>query len=386
MEFRTLRDGRVIPIANPLPSSSTSVSRPLPQKPKNYQGYKNREAFTIPNYTCRTCGALVFYYEHPNGAKVLFDQLGPPWPKHPCYEPKSSLTKPTENKTEASVKHWQPLRISRVVRLQTGGLRVEARLPRVKVRFELDAAQVKKLDIDEFTCRDALAMAQSVLGSSLAKIALHTGINQLEVASTRLEWLDEKGNNQSLVAEIIQPSEIELVNPLTKPLEAIIKPVKEKPQSTEKKEIPILRLKNKNTPQKKKKQKGQVLTHLQLEQLSHDYYLVHGTHLQQPMVLGLDIKFPNNQDVLSFLITNPGSILLAPASKDSNKNFCLKHEDRIFGKLELNPDVKAHKAKSGIEHDSKTAKSQVSAAENPFRNPVLSASVLNELRAKFRLK
>ena len=39
---------------------------------------------TVPNSRCPVCDAAVFYYESPNGGRVFFDALGPPWPKHPC--------------------------------------------------------------------------------------------------------------------------------------------------------------------------------------------------------------------------------------------------------------------------------------------------------------
>lgn len=39
---------------------------------------------TIPNATCPVCGASVYFYESPYGGRVFFDELGPPWPKHPC--------------------------------------------------------------------------------------------------------------------------------------------------------------------------------------------------------------------------------------------------------------------------------------------------------------
>ncbi len=42
------------------------------------------EAFTIPNAACPVCGASVFFYQSSHGGRVFFDQLGPPWPKHPC--------------------------------------------------------------------------------------------------------------------------------------------------------------------------------------------------------------------------------------------------------------------------------------------------------------
>jgi len=39
---------------------------------------------THPNAHCPVCGAKVFFYESPYGGRVFFDDLGPPWPKHPC--------------------------------------------------------------------------------------------------------------------------------------------------------------------------------------------------------------------------------------------------------------------------------------------------------------
>lgn len=42
------------------------------------------ESFTNPNAACPVCGAPVFFYRSPEGGSVFFDELGPPWPKHPC--------------------------------------------------------------------------------------------------------------------------------------------------------------------------------------------------------------------------------------------------------------------------------------------------------------
>lgn len=40
--------------------------------------------FVNPNAICPECGAVVYYYENASGSRVFFDDLGPPWPKHPC--------------------------------------------------------------------------------------------------------------------------------------------------------------------------------------------------------------------------------------------------------------------------------------------------------------
>jgi hypothetical protein len=41
-------------------------------------------AFVNPNAVCPVCGEPVFFYRSPEGGRVFFDALGPPWPKHPC--------------------------------------------------------------------------------------------------------------------------------------------------------------------------------------------------------------------------------------------------------------------------------------------------------------
>ena len=44
------------------------------------------ESFLNPNANCPVCGAPVFFYQSPYGGRVFFDELGPPWPKHPCMD------------------------------------------------------------------------------------------------------------------------------------------------------------------------------------------------------------------------------------------------------------------------------------------------------------
>ena len=40
--------------------------------------------FVNPNARCPDCGAIVFFYQNDRGGRVYFDELGWPWPKHPC--------------------------------------------------------------------------------------------------------------------------------------------------------------------------------------------------------------------------------------------------------------------------------------------------------------
>lgn len=50
----------------------------------------SRPTFVDPNASCPVCGQAVFYYQNDHGSRVYFDELGPPWPKHPCTDSRRS--------------------------------------------------------------------------------------------------------------------------------------------------------------------------------------------------------------------------------------------------------------------------------------------------------
>jgi hypothetical protein len=86
-------DGRIIPLhlsggcsgKSGSLRSSISLRKKVKKRQKRLrERTKLVESFTIPNVSCPECGASVFYYENEYGSKVFFDELGPPWPKHPC--------------------------------------------------------------------------------------------------------------------------------------------------------------------------------------------------------------------------------------------------------------------------------------------------------------
>ncbi len=49
------------------------------------------ESFVNPNARCPVCGDPVFFYQSPYGGRVFFDELGIPWPKHPCTDSGRSI-------------------------------------------------------------------------------------------------------------------------------------------------------------------------------------------------------------------------------------------------------------------------------------------------------
>jgi hypothetical protein len=44
------------------------------------------ESYVNPNAHCPVCGAAVYFYRSPYDGRVFFDELGWPWPKHPCID------------------------------------------------------------------------------------------------------------------------------------------------------------------------------------------------------------------------------------------------------------------------------------------------------------
>lgn len=75
-------------------------------------------SFTIPNASCPVCGASVYFYQSPTGGRVFFDELGPPWPKHPCTDNSSApvarlttTTSPGRSIPRWRRDGWEPIRI-----------------------------------------------------------------------------------------------------------------------------------------------------------------------------------------------------------------------------------------------------------------------------------
>ena len=105
IEFRYV-DGRPTPIH--LYGGWRSESDTLP-KQKNHKPFQSRESYTNPNARCPVCGQHVFYYQSPSGARVFFDDLGWPWPKHPCTDnpaSQSSSVRPLRTSSASSRKEF----------------------------------------------------------------------------------------------------------------------------------------------------------------------------------------------------------------------------------------------------------------------------------------
>ncbi|MFD1211494.1 SRPBCC domain-containing protein [Arthrobacter sp. GCM10027362] len=74
------------PTYNP-PLSIFDFTRPSPDRPADWAKLSR-----IRNARCPVCGQAVYFYANELGSKVYFDDLGPPWPKHPCTDVRNSGT------------------------------------------------------------------------------------------------------------------------------------------------------------------------------------------------------------------------------------------------------------------------------------------------------
>lgn len=70
---RPLHVGGVYCSAGSAGSAGTAVSK-----------FEKVESYLDPNARCPVCGAPVFFYRSTYNGRVFFDDVGWPWPKHPC--------------------------------------------------------------------------------------------------------------------------------------------------------------------------------------------------------------------------------------------------------------------------------------------------------------
>lgn len=101
-----------------------------PVEPMSIDIWSHRH-ITAHNARCPVCGQSVFFYRNEHGSAVFFDELGPPWAKHPCttgeltalFLPSAAPPKPATPQWQ--MQGWQPLRSAQVFELELGGYGVQ---------------------------------------------------------------------------------------------------------------------------------------------------------------------------------------------------------------------------------------------------------------------
>lgn len=93
-------------------------------------------SYVNPNARCPVCHEPVFFYQSPQGGRVFFDDLGWPWPKHPCTDNSrlqgsrltilaASIYKPFRNA------EGEPLDLYELTELVAGRSKVEMRFSKL---------------------------------------------------------------------------------------------------------------------------------------------------------------------------------------------------------------------------------------------------------------
>lgn len=70
-------------------SRSPVHSQPVPTR---YPALPYSARWLKPNAHCPVCGAAVYFWSNAEGSRVYFDEMGPPWPKHPCTDPRPAAS------------------------------------------------------------------------------------------------------------------------------------------------------------------------------------------------------------------------------------------------------------------------------------------------------
>lgn len=65
--------------------------------------FRTLRSYVVPNASCPVCGETVFFYQAPNGGRVFFDDLGWPWPKHPCTDNRKKVGRPNSEKRSGNI-------------------------------------------------------------------------------------------------------------------------------------------------------------------------------------------------------------------------------------------------------------------------------------------
>ncbi|MFA0612001.1 hypothetical protein [Vibrio sp. 10N.222.49.B4] len=206
--FRTI-NGNVVPMTvssaiDSFPEKRTSRLPKFATSKISSEYFQSVEAYTIPNAQCPVCGALVFYYEHTNGSKVYFEELGPPWPKHPCTDnPQAVLVAPkliskheqpsiirniSSSQTNWINNGWKPSTILSLKEVVAGvGIAnsIEATIvvtdtnERIKCTFK--HSSLKKLKLNKNSLKKSLIQSL-VTDDESATVSVHSGVASVELA------------------------------------------------------------------------------------------------------------------------------------------------------------------------------------------------------------
>ena len=157
------------------------VARPVPRIGRTYSSYVN------PNATCPVCGCSVFFYQSPDGGRVFFDELGPPWPKHPCTDnrvPRKSVAPPVPSpqRTYAwQLAGWTPFFVSSAASYTPELLRVSGTFGGTTVDLYIAKRPLGSLVDPRDTISKSLAHIKRLSAERFALTLFTPGLRPVEI-------------------------------------------------------------------------------------------------------------------------------------------------------------------------------------------------------------
>lgn len=162
------------------------------RKIKDFQFDKsNPRSYTIRNSYCPVCGEEVYFYRSENDGRVFFDELGPPWPKHPCTDSSRFINE--EEEFQLKQKEWFDIEYGRL-----------ANSPKARSNQKAEPIALKRLSVfRNFT----LYQAKEVIGfGETIRFLLDKSYKSLETSllfmekinpiDYRIHFFYKKGNEE----------------------------------------------------------------------------------------------------------------------------------------------------------------------------------------------
>lgn len=147
---------------------------------------QNYYSFVNPNATCPVCGKPVYFYQSEFDGRVFFDELGPPWSKHPCTD-SSSVPQRLVFKASVDIEYnwqsenWIPLFIKRIQIIDKVSIQVFAEL-----NYEEISLYVKNYDDSRLISINNIAQIREEQGFYI--ISMPKQQESLDIRAFRYHW------------------------------------------------------------------------------------------------------------------------------------------------------------------------------------------------------
>ncbi|ENN98265.1 MULTISPECIES: hypothetical protein [Pseudoalteromonas] len=147
---------------------------------------QNYYSFVNPNASCPVCGKPVYFYQSEFDGRVFFDELGPPWSKHPCTDSSSIPQRLVFNVSVDIEYNWQsenwvPLFIKRIQIIDKVSIQVFAEL-----NYEEISLYVKNNDDSRLISINNIAQIREEQGFYI--ISMPKQQESLDIRAFRYHW------------------------------------------------------------------------------------------------------------------------------------------------------------------------------------------------------